>query len=273
MKITCSLEKIKNLDPSELKDLLDKGNITLLDVREIEEYIQGHIKGSIHIPLRELEYRLEEIDRNKPVVTYCRSGNRSLGASIILCSHGFKEVFNLNGGIINWKYEIEKGIPEEKEIRVKISDEMLETFRLALSFEKGSYNFYMRAMEKTGPELKGVLERLLKFEKSHLEKILQYYFYFTGEDPSKMKEYLDSIDPSYIEGKIEINRLILEFDQELKDEKEILEFALEKEIMAKELYLQLSTGILEPKIRALYNILANEERGHIEFISDTLKRL
>ncbi len=181
---------------------------------------------------------------------------------------------HLEGGILKWPYELEKGFPEEKEVATEITEELLETFRLALSFEKGSIIFYDRAYEKVEDQsIKERLKRLRLFEKEHLEKILQYYFFFSGEDPALMKQYIDSVDPLYTEGKIEINSLLLKFDEPFIDEKHVLEIAMEKEVIAKDLYTNLAALAKEPRAVAVFNVLANEERGHIDYLSDAIKTL
>lgn len=272
MKIECPLDKIKTVTPEYVKKAIDSKDITLIDVREIHEYASGHIKGSINIPLRELEYRINEIPKDKPIVSYCRSGNRSLGASVLLCSYGLKDIMHMDGGILKWRYELERGFPEEREISPEITEELLETFRLALSLEKGSLIFYAHALQNIkDASTQEALRRLADFEQGHAEKILQYYFYFSGEDPSMMKQYFESVDPEYTEGKIEINKLLLKVEKgPFVDEQHILEVALEKEMLAKDLYLHLASLSKEPRTTALYSILANEERWHIDHICDII---
>jgi rhodanese-related sulfurtransferase len=73
----------------------------VLDVRELHEYRDGHIPGSLHIPLREVGRRLREIDREREVIVVCRSGSRSGAAAKLLGDHGY-QVQNLRGGMIAW---------------------------------------------------------------------------------------------------------------------------------------------------------------------------
>ncbi|HYD94488.1 MAG TPA: rhodanese-like domain-containing protein [Noviherbaspirillum sp.] len=85
----------------------------LLDVREQSEYDAGHAPGSTLIPLGQLKNRLGEIGahQNKPVVVICRSGNRSAQASGILAQQGFRNVHNVQGGMLAWE---KAGLPVEK---------------------------------------------------------------------------------------------------------------------------------------------------------------
>jgi len=73
-----------------------------VDVREPVEWVDGHIPGAIHIPLGEVWERAGELDRTRPVVTICRSGQRNLYAVDMLLQQGFSEVASLNGGMIAW---------------------------------------------------------------------------------------------------------------------------------------------------------------------------
>lgn len=76
----------------------------LIDVRSSEEYAHdGRIAGSKLIPLPALGQRLGEIDRARPVVLICRSGNRSQVAADLLVGQGFAQVANLRGGMIGWQ--------------------------------------------------------------------------------------------------------------------------------------------------------------------------
>lgn len=73
---------------------------TLLDVRTPEEFASGHIDGALLVPVDELEGRLTEVSRDRPVVVYCRSGGRSARAASILGEAGY-EVHDL-GGMSSW---------------------------------------------------------------------------------------------------------------------------------------------------------------------------
>ena len=77
----------------------------VLDVREDKEYAAGHIPKAKHIPLGQLQSRLNEFDKhkNKPVLVTCRSGNRSAHACRILKKAGFETVYNQAGGILAWE--------------------------------------------------------------------------------------------------------------------------------------------------------------------------
>jgi len=94
------------LNPNAFKaGLNDKTNEILLDVRTPGEYQEGHIKGSLNIDWNNSNFSDEvaKLDKNKPVFVYCKSGGRSGSAVQALKGMGFKEVYDLDGGIMQWK--------------------------------------------------------------------------------------------------------------------------------------------------------------------------
>jgi len=76
--------------------------VQIVDVREPSEWAGGHIPGAIHIPLGEIALRQNELKRDVPIVTVCRSGSRSLVAGELLQRAGFSEVSSMAGGMIAW---------------------------------------------------------------------------------------------------------------------------------------------------------------------------
>lgn len=89
--------------PADYKtQYMDGGAVhTLVDVRTAEEFDGGYIPGAINISLQELQQKMNRIPKDKPVIVYCRSGNRSAFAANLLTQAGYTEVYDL-GGIIDW---------------------------------------------------------------------------------------------------------------------------------------------------------------------------
>lgn len=106
--INCnSQDEIKTISTSELKVLLVKENVQLLDVRTSPEINKGFIKDakfSNFFDADFIEKAAIQLDKNKPVYLYCRTGNRSEKAARILKDQGF-EVYNVLGGFNKWKQE------------------------------------------------------------------------------------------------------------------------------------------------------------------------
>jgi rhodanese-related sulfurtransferase len=84
----------------EARKLIDEG-AQLLDVRADHEWEAGRIAGATHLPLAELPQRTGEVDKDRPVVIYCRGGNRSTMAAAALTEAGYEAV-KLSEGIVGW---------------------------------------------------------------------------------------------------------------------------------------------------------------------------
>jgi rhodanese-related sulfurtransferase len=87
------------MTPAELSEQI--GEVQLVDVRYANEWDAGRIAEARHIPADELEDRMDELDRSRPVVTLCRSGQRSASAAAQLRAEGFRAE-NLDGGMEAW---------------------------------------------------------------------------------------------------------------------------------------------------------------------------
>ena len=96
-----------DLEPERVADLLERGEIEVIDVREPYEHEAGHIEGVRHIPLERLASRAEEIPRDRPVVFQCRLGARSAMATSAFRAAGY-DAYNLAGGLAAWH---ERGLP------------------------------------------------------------------------------------------------------------------------------------------------------------------
>jgi rhodanese-related sulfurtransferase len=89
--------------PSEAaKWINDAKDLQLIDVRTPAEYAEAHLAKAKLIPLQEIEGRLAEIDKSKPILLYCRSGHRSGNALKILHDKGFAQAKHIQGGINAW---------------------------------------------------------------------------------------------------------------------------------------------------------------------------
>ncbi len=106
-----TMNTYKNIEPNDLVIMLENKDFTLIDTHTPE---QAHIPGTDKfIPFNEIETRLKELpqDKNAKIVLYCRSGSMSKTASETLINLGYKNVYNLEGGVNGWKtkgYKVEK---------------------------------------------------------------------------------------------------------------------------------------------------------------------
>ena len=99
-------KEVKELSVQQVKDVLGKnGKHLLLDVREKEEYREGHLEKAVSLPRGFLEIKVEATIPNKstPVIAYCAGGVRSLLAAKAMKEMGYKEVISMSGGYAAWK--------------------------------------------------------------------------------------------------------------------------------------------------------------------------
>jgi rhodanese-related sulfurtransferase len=96
----------REVSRDEAQKLIDEG-AQLVDVRAEHEWEVGHIAGATHLPLDELPERAGEIDKERPVVLYCRGGTRSTMATTALADAGY-DAAKLSEGIVGWD---EAGLP------------------------------------------------------------------------------------------------------------------------------------------------------------------
>jgi sulfur-carrier protein adenylyltransferase/sulfurtransferase len=99
---------MKEVTPTELKQMLDnKEDLQLIDVREPHEFEAAHIESEL-MPMNTVPQNLDKISKDKKVIVICRSGNRSGNVIRFMEGHGFENLYNLKGGMLAWKKEIDR---------------------------------------------------------------------------------------------------------------------------------------------------------------------
>jgi rhodanese-related sulfurtransferase len=87
--------------PRQVAELHTRGEVELVDVRELDEHQAGRIGGERHIPLGELSDQAESLDPTRPIVFYCRTGSRSAMATQAFRRAGY-DAHNMTGGLVEW---------------------------------------------------------------------------------------------------------------------------------------------------------------------------
>ena len=116
--------EIDEVDPARARELIAESSPAIVDVREREEWDEGHLPGAVHVPRGHLESRIESAapDKSRPVLVYCAAGNRSAFAAKTLEELGYEHVVSLAGGFTDWKrngnpFEIPEALDESKRRR------------------------------------------------------------------------------------------------------------------------------------------------------------
>jgi rhodanese-related sulfurtransferase len=121
-----------------LREVLENGEVHLVDVREQVEFAGGRVAGASLLPLAELEARHSELDHTKPIYVMCRAGRRSAEAQRKLHDLGFTNVINVAGGFEAWKkeklpFERDEHAPWSIERQVRFTAGMLVLIGVLLS--------------------------------------------------------------------------------------------------------------------------------------------
>tara|TARA_R110002073_G_scaffold95059_5_gene220953 strand:+ start:3247 stop:3651 length:405 start_codon:yes stop_codon:yes gene_type:complete len=104
---TTTTSTIEVITPQEMQQISQMEGVQLVDVRTPEEYSEGYIEGFQNIDFfsNAFSQDIEKLDKSKPVIVYCKSGNRSAKSAKKMQEAGFYKIYDLEGGITKWKLE------------------------------------------------------------------------------------------------------------------------------------------------------------------------
>ena len=110
----CTAQNGSSIDSKEAYGLIKAdANIAILDVRTAKEFADGHVAGAVNIDVNQADFaqKIDQLDRSKTYIVYCRSGRRSSKAVGIMATKGFKNLYNVSDGFVGWN---KNGLPFEK---------------------------------------------------------------------------------------------------------------------------------------------------------------
>lgn len=276
MSAAINLQSVTNLTSQELQEYLKthhEREFALIDVRQAEEYMEGHIPGARLMSLNELPAYAEELRQlaGRRLVFYCRSGGRSSRASAWAAQAlGLPHVFNLVGGFLGWNGDSLVDFPRLAPFETNGSLESL--LRTALQLEKGTERFYehLASQFEAGP-VGDAVKRLLAAEAAHAEAVYDQLADLTPAEPRDFAAAYAALPDTILENGLPLPQVV---DQARKlagyGELALLELALEIELTAYDLYKNLATAASTSDARQRFDDLAQQEKGHAELILRTL---
>jgi rubrerythrin len=243
-----------------------------LDVRQPGEYEGEHIPGAKLLPLPALKDSRKQLDSQKPILVYCAVGGRSLAAAQLLSGFGFKEVYNLQGGIKAWQGLKAVG-PRELNLELVRGDETpIEMIALAYGMEMGLGIVYRDMMEQTDDhELRSLLSKLADIENRHKKRLLE----LLAEIDSPITDtdaYEADIRPSILEGGLKLNDFMKENESFFRSVQGVLELAMMIETQALDLYLRFADKSKDHLTKTVLFAIADEEKAHLNSLGNLMEK-
>jgi len=257
---------VKSFNAIEAKEFMDQaegGGFTLLDVRQPKEYEAEHIPGAKLIPLGDLEDKRGEIDPQKPTIVYCAIGGRSRVAAQMLAGKGFREVYNLSGGIKAWHSQKAVG-QEELGLGLFSGKESIEeTLFVAYSLEAGLRDFYLILAEKVGnEETRALFNKLSVIEIKHQDRIVEMYNGLS-DSPLNRDAFDQKTTSEQLEGGLTTEEYLALYEPDLTVPEEVISLAMAIEAQALDLYQRAADRAVTEESKAALIQIASEERVHI----------
>ena len=258
----------------QLEKLIQTGRekaFLIVDVRKPEEYRLNHIPGAVNIPIADIEFHPFVYDEKRRIIFYCHAGRRSKVASLIAEEAGLagEKIFNLDGGMMGYSGEILLDIPKVEIFSRDLSP--AGVMEKAINLEKGAYLFYQEAKDFfTGTRVHPVMEKMLNAEKGHARSIFKV---LDGQEPCSMSfiEFFDFCPGDILEGGKTLDQIQRFLGQVKPEDKiDILDFALDLEFSAYDLYKTMTVQSSDIEIKEMFFSLAEAEKQHMTEIIECL---
>jgi rhodanese-related sulfurtransferase/rubrerythrin len=262
------------MNPEKLKQYIEKNkesDYLIVDVRQPEEYVQGHIPGAKLIPLKELVANLSDLPSGKDLIFYCHSGGRSEAAATLAEEErvSSKDIYNLEGGIMAWD---DRTVPDYP--RVKVFDKskgLSELLLIAMDLEKGAFRFYNYIKDKfTSEPFSKTFEQLSEEEIVHARAVYQYWKN-NKSDSSEFETIFEKLKGEILEGGenlIDIlKRATIIGGNTCMN---IMELALNIENSSFDLYRTMAAQTDSKEAQDIFLSIAQAEKTHIKTLIDAI---
>jgi rhodanese-related sulfurtransferase/rubrerythrin len=264
---------VTSMDPEEAKAYIaghPEGTYTILDVRQPGEYQETHIPGARLIPLPRLPDAYQELDPEKPLIVHCAVGGRSRVAAQLLTGLGFKQVFNLAGGIMAYRGQKAAGAFELNLDLVRGDETPGEIITLAYGMEKALQEFYEAVQAReTDRELSALAAQLAQVEVAHQQRLAALLREVAAGQGSRDLEAAAAAD--IMEGGFQLKGFLEKNAPYLETTAQLLELAMMLETQALDLYLRFAHRCSQVPAREVLFALAAEEKTHLARLGKLLE--
>ncbi len=265
---------IHEINPEELRRYIREHNekdFLVVDVRQPDEYEEGHIPGARLLPLPELVRKMETLPSGLDLVFYCHNGGRSMAASLMVEEEfGAAGIYNLNGGILSWDGATAENPPRVQLFTKGASPEDL--CMTAMNLEKGAMNFYMTVdMRYGGEDWSDVFGRLAEAEIGHALAV--YRLWRRGRTGVEdFEAVFAGLSGNVLEGGM---TLVDALDRAAGSSGgrtcvHLIELALQMEYAAFDLYRVMADQAENPEARDAFLKIAQAEKSHMALLADAL---
>lgn len=270
---------VTHITSAELRDFAKSHHereFALIDVRQSDEYLEGHIPGALLMPLQELESYTDKLRQlaDRCLIFYCRGGARSARAAtwvsqVLKLPH----VCDLIGGMKGWSGQALVDFPRLTSFALDGSVE--ELLRRALDLEKGTHRLYAHiAAEYPSVEIAEFFSHLIDAELAHGEAVHGLLMEVVPHEQPSFEAAFAALPGSIVENGMSMD-LVVTRARELgpRGEMALLELALEIELGAYELYKTLATSVSSAMAQRTLAELAQQEKEHAEWVLRAISKL
>lgn len=272
MQLTKLFKPVKSMEADEARDYIARhkeGDYLILDVRQPREYEAAHIPGGQLLPLPELTNKYQKLDPEKPTIVHCAIGGRSRVAAQMLSGLGFKEVYNLAGGIKAYQGQKAAG-PQELNLDLVRGDETAaEITTLACGMERALQRFYETMQGRTqDQELKSLFSQLGRVEELHRQKLLELY---RELEPGRETPACAGEAAATLEGGFDFQEFLERNASFMDTVAHVLDLAMMLETQALDLYLRFAHRAANRPTQTILFAIADEEKVHLARLGQLLE--
>jgi rhodanese-related sulfurtransferase len=267
MNIFNLFKRAPSVSPEEVREYIERkrpAEYCLLDVRQRSEYERGHLPGARHVPLGDLQRHIPELDPGRTYIVYCRTGSRSIAGAGLLLGAGFRNVLNMDGGIIGYNGAVAIGPPEAGMFCFPENLSPGQLIAVAWFLEDGTRSFLEEIHADVPPGVgQIVIGELVADKKVHEEKLRDLYADIAGSGraPDFPKGVLDVPAEGVMVGCVKVPDALRWAKG--KSAADILELLMSLGANACDLYLKLSRLMKSEDARNVFSLLATEEHQNL----------